>query len=272
MGKFDGILICTDLDGTLYGSDKTISRENAEAIAYFKREGGAFTFITGRMPQYSTEAYRAVCPNVPFGCVNGAGLYDGERGEYVFVMTLPDTVKTMLCEVDRRFPAVGMQVCTPECTYFAKENDVMAWFRSITGVPNISRRYEEVTEPIAKIILATDDAEELCAVEALLRAHPLAPEFSFTRSERAFFEILPQGVHKGVALAKLCEHLGNLRASVAIGDYHNDIGMFRTATLGVAVANACPEAKAAADHVTVSNDEHAIAQVISDIESGVYAL
>ena len=40
MGKFDGILICTDLDGTLYRNDKTVSDENREAIKYFKSEGG----------------------------------------------------------------------------------------------------------------------------------------------------------------------------------------------------------------------------------------
>ena len=27
MGKFDGMLICTDLDGTLLKNDKTISKE-----------------------------------------------------------------------------------------------------------------------------------------------------------------------------------------------------------------------------------------------------
>ena len=50
MGKFDGILICTDLDGTLYKNDKTISEKNKAAIEYFKREGGSFTFVTGRLP------------------------------------------------------------------------------------------------------------------------------------------------------------------------------------------------------------------------------
>ena len=34
-GKFDGVLICTDLDGTLLKNDKTISFENIEAITYF---------------------------------------------------------------------------------------------------------------------------------------------------------------------------------------------------------------------------------------------
>ena len=32
MNKFKDILICTDLDGTLLRSDKSLSKENAEAI------------------------------------------------------------------------------------------------------------------------------------------------------------------------------------------------------------------------------------------------
>ena len=40
MGKFDGVLICTDLDSTLLKNDKTISQENLNAIEHFKNEGG----------------------------------------------------------------------------------------------------------------------------------------------------------------------------------------------------------------------------------------
>ena len=50
MGKFDGVLICTDLDGTLLRNDKSISADNKAAIDYFKAEGGRFTFVTGRTP------------------------------------------------------------------------------------------------------------------------------------------------------------------------------------------------------------------------------
>ena len=45
MGKFDGMLICTDLDGTLLEKNKSISEENHNAIEYFKSEGGIFTFL-----------------------------------------------------------------------------------------------------------------------------------------------------------------------------------------------------------------------------------
>ena len=36
MGKFDGILFCTDLDDTLLDKEKIVSKENLRAIEYFK--------------------------------------------------------------------------------------------------------------------------------------------------------------------------------------------------------------------------------------------
>jgi len=47
--------------------------------------------------------------------------------------------------------------------------------------------------------------------------------------------------------------------------------MLKTAGIGIAVANASPAAKAAADLVTVSNEENAIAKIIYDLESGAIA-
>ena len=57
MKKFEGMLFCTDLDGTLYTGDKRVSKENLEAIEYFKSEGGLFTFITGRVPVTAMDIY-----------------------------------------------------------------------------------------------------------------------------------------------------------------------------------------------------------------------
>lgn len=273
MGKFDGILICTDLDGTLYRKDKTISSENKEAIEYFKKEGGAFTFITGRMPNYSTDAYRAVRPNVPYGCINGGGVYDGETDRYVWTREMPRKVLELVEFVDKNLPEVGIQVCTFDKTYFSKENAAMDVFRSITGLPKITKAYRDIDEPIAKIIFVTADQNEMQRMADMLREHPAAEDFVFTRSERILFEILPGGVDKGLALGKLVEHLGlDMQRTVAIGDFDNDVGMLRTAKLGIAVSNASDAALAAADLVTVSNEEHAIARVIYDIESGKYEI
>lgn len=49
---------------------------------------------------------------------------------------------------------------------------------------------------------------------------------------------------------------------IAIGDDLVDIGMIRYAGLGVAMGNASPAVKAAADLVTGTNDEDGVAAVI----------
>ena len=207
MGKFDGILLCTDLDGTLYRNDKTVSRENREAIEYFKREGGCFTFITGRLPYYAQDAYRAASPNVPFGCVNGGGVYDGEAKRYVWTRETPAHVMEIVTCIEKQFPGVGIQVAAFDQAYFLKENETMAIFRQITGVPNTVCTHATLPSPIGKIIFGTEREEEILAIGEAFRAHPLSRDFEFVSSERTLCEILPKGIHKGVALAKLTEYL-----------------------------------------------------------------
>lgn len=273
MGKFDGILICTDLDGTLYRNDKTISRENKEAIEYFKREGGYFTFITGRMPYYSLDAYRAVNPNAPFGCINGGGLYDGERGEYVFTRILEKRVTELIDYVEERFSGVGIQVCNFYKTYFVKENTTTVNFRKITGLPYISADYHRIEDDFAKIIFCSDRNEDILGIGETIKSHPLSSDFDFIRTDKTLCELLPKGINKGVAIKKLAEHLKlDPKKTIGIGDYNNDVPMFEAAGVGVAVSNAAKEALDAADIVTVSNEEHAIAKIIYDLDSGALTL
>ena len=76
MGKFNGYLIGSDLDGTLLRKDKSISDENKAAIEYFKSEGGIFTFFTGRLPIGARPVLDMITPNGYVGCANGAGIFD----------------------------------------------------------------------------------------------------------------------------------------------------------------------------------------------------
>lgn len=269
MKKFDGILIVTDLDGTLLNSKKIITNENIEAIEYFKSEGGYFTFITGRMPSYVSYIYDTTNPNCPFGCINGGGLYDHITQEYVWTERLPDSVVELLDFVDTHAPSVGIQVSTYDKVYFCKENEVMAHFRAVTGVPNLVRHYNDINEPFAKIVFSVLNTDDIPKLAALLDSHPMADNFSFLHSEKYLYEIIPKGIHKGVALSNLAKILNvDVRKSIAIGDYNNDIDMLKTAGIGVAVSNACDELKSIADYITVSNNEHAIAAVIKDLDSG----
>jgi Cof subfamily protein (haloacid dehalogenase superfamily) len=271
MGKFDGILICTDLDGTLYKKDKTISDENREAIEYFKREGGYFTFITGRLPYYSVDAYNRARPNAPFGCINGGGVYDGEEKRYIWTREIAREVIDLVKFVDERFCGVGIQICCLERTYFLGDDEINERFRKRTGITNNTCNLREISEPMGKIIFNSRDIDKLAEIEKLLKAHPLGDRFDYVRAEKTLFEILPKGVNKGLALEKLVEYLDlDADKTVAIGDFDNDVGMLKAAKLGVAVSNASKLALEAADIVTVSNEEHAIARVIYALESGEY--
>lgn len=269
MKKFEGILLCTDLDGTLLRNDKTISNENIKAIEYFKSEGGFFTFITGRMPSFVRDIYCEVKPNLPFGCVNGGGIYDPSEQEYVWKREIQSSVTELVEFIDVNVPEVGIQINTFDKVYFCKDNFAMKEFRRITGLPCIKCHYKEISEPMAKVLFADAKAESLEKVKNLLDTHSRADEFDFIRSEQSLYEILPKGISKGTIIEKLVELYGlDIEKTVAIGDYNNDIMMLKTAKVGVAVSNAVEEAKAVADYITVSNEEHAIARVISVIESG----
>ena len=266
MKKFEGKLICTDLDGTILRGDKTISHENLEAIEYFKSEGGYFTFITGRMPYFAHDMYNAIKPNAPIGCINGGGIYDYKTEKYLHTVTLPKSAMELVRAVDESLPHIGIQILTFDKIYFPKDSEANLDFRRSTGMPYIVRHYDEVTEPVAKVVFAEADNERIIELAKFLDAHPRASEFDFIRSDTMLHEILPKGVSKGAVLPLLAEFLGiDIKDTVAVGDYDNDITMLQTAGIGYAVANATKAAKEAADRITVSNEEHAIAKIISEL-------
>lgn len=273
MKKFEGILICSDLDGTLLRDDKSISKENIDAINYYKSEGGLFTFITGRMPLISEDIYKTVEPNAPFGCINGGGIYDHIKHEYAWMATLPREVLELARLADQEFPSIGIQVNTADNIYFNKDNPALVRFRAITGLPNNYCHYKDVKEPIAKIIFAEDEDAVIVALADAFNRHPLAERFAFIRSQFDLYEILPKGITKATALEKLTEHLGvDIKRTIAVGDYNNDIAMLKLAGVGIATGNACEAAKSAADRVTVSNGEHAIAKIIEELDRGIIQL
>ena len=78
-----------------------------------------------------------------------------------------------------------------------------------------------------------------------------------------FLEIVNAQVNKGEALRFVAEHFGVKREEVmAIGDSNNDIAMVEYAGLGVAMGNASPRVKEAADVMTKSNQEDGVAEAI----------
>lgn len=74
MGKFDGVLLVSDFDDTLYGSDFTVSPENVHALTYFVQEGGTFTVATGRAHATFAPVFSLAPINAPVILSNGSAL------------------------------------------------------------------------------------------------------------------------------------------------------------------------------------------------------
>ena len=82
-------------------------------------------------------------------------------------------------------------------------------------------------------------------------------------------ELFPAGVTKWSAVRRLASAWGiNEDAICAVGDDVNDLPMIRAAGWGVAMGNAQPAVKAAADQVVSSHDEDGLVEVVQWLLDG----
>jgi phosphoglycolate phosphatase (TIGR01487 family) len=74
----------------------------------------------------------------------------------------------------------------------------------------------------------------------------------------------PRGISKGLALRRVAADLGiSVGEFLAVGDSENDLEMLRIAGIGVAVANARDEVKAASSYVTEKGDGDGFVEAVT---------
>ncbi len=267
MKKFEGILLISDIDGTLVRNDKSLSEENLKAIEYFKDNGGSFSVITGRIPYGAKDVIEKVRPNVPCGCLNGGGVYDFSLRKYLFTEKLSKKVLEMVKYIDSNIPGIGIEVHTHDKIYFCKENTATDKHIADEKLPLLRCNYYDISEDFAKILFACEKDEDMLQLIRLLNSHKMAAEFDFVRSDEKYYEIISKNMSKGNMLKKITELIGKeIKRVIAIGDNDNDVSMIEQADIGIAVSNASETAKNAADFITVSNEEDAVAKIIYNIE------
>ncbi|MBE6601652.1 MAG: HAD family phosphatase [Ruminococcaceae bacterium] len=269
MGKFDGILLVTDLDGTLLRDDKSISQENLQAIQYFESEGGYFTFATGRPPIAMGPVLEQLCPKIPYGCMNGAGVYDPKTDAYVRHTLISRDVFALVEYAQKLFPGAGFELVTYETSYLYRSNAIIEELRRFERLPDNYVDSFDIPGRLCKILIGIE-SEKMDELIVAMEAHPDYDRYTMLRTTKEYYEIMPKGCHKGKSVLALAEILGlDPAKTVAVGDNSNDAPMLRTAGVGIAVANATEDAKEAADVVlAVNNEEHAIANIVRRLEDG----
>ncbi|MFC4775568.1 Cof-type HAD-IIB family hydrolase [Paenibacillus sp. GCM10023252] len=238
-------LIALDMDGTLLNEQSEISEENQYWIQRAQDAGIIVSFSTGRGFRSALPYAEQLKLETPMITVNG-----GEIWQKPHVLHRRELMNA--ADI-RRMHELALKHGEP--WYWAYSTDDIynkeKWIDPVDDYDNhhwLKFGYYTENDAVRQQIL-----EEVESWQAL----------EITNSSPWNLEMNPLGVSKASALRELCEVLGiTMDEVVAVGDSLNDIAAIREAGLGVAMGNAQDTVKAAADVVTLSNQEHGVADVI----------
>jgi hypothetical protein len=266
-------LLATDLDGTLLRSDGTVSPRTTAALQAAERAGLLVVFVTGRPPRWLDPVADSTGHlGVAVGA-NGAVIYDLKTEQVVSAHPLdPRDVLAIAAEIRAGFPAVDFAVEFVD-GFAAEPGYVHDWVVNperdrrgnlLPPVP-VGELNSIVTEPVLKL-LAKDHGADVDRFLAEI-GDLLVGRASVTHSSAiGLLEIGAPGVTKATGLAEVAASHGIARDEVvAIGDMPNDIAMLQWAGTSYAVANAHPQAQAAAQHIVGANDDDAVAIVLEQL-------
>ena len=252
LGKFDGIVILSDLDGTLLNQKKLHPRQLA-AVDYFVENGGLFCPATGRAENFLLGNY----PDLPLKsyCIvkNGTAIYDAVTQSLIWSCPLQPAVLERAAEIFRRFEHVTR-------VNFHLQNDMFGVRRD---EPGAVEKILSLQDTVFKAVFAVDDGSA-AEIAACYRDHT---DFQYTYSADFLMEILPLGAGKGVCAQKIRALLGErARCLIGIGDYANDISLLQAVDIGVAVESDCKELRDYARWIAPPIAEHPVAWLIDKIE------
>lgn len=279
-GLADIRLIALDLDGTLLNEKKELSPRSRAALEAAAGAGIEIIPSTGRFYRGIPEVIRSL----PFVrgaiTVNGAHVIDLRSGETVYSAEIPrddavaffeylDTLPVIYdCYVDGwGYITADMQERAPDYIDYAPSLHMVRTLRS--PVPELKAFLCGQEKGVQKMQLFTRDVPLRDRLIPLLTGK--YPSFVITSSLPNNIEINGTGADKGRALLALAEHLGIAREqTMAFGDGTNDMSMILAAGFGVAMGNAHPAVKAAADFVTADNNSDGVAVVIEKLLRGEF--
>lgn len=262
----DKKLLALDIDGTLTNSKKEITEATKKAIQDLLLRDYKVVLASGR-PTPGMRRYEKELELERYGgyllSFNGARIIECRSGEIMYQRLLSLTL-------------------LPGLYKFAKDNgcglitylgdDVISAFppdeyvkieAHINGLPVrfVDDFLGFVDFSINKCLMTAPPKKAEVFEKELQKK--LGNVASIYRSEPYFIEIVPQNVTKATALERILEALSIKREEiVCCGDGFNDISMIRYAGVGVAMGNAQPAVKEAADFITATNDQDGVVEVI----------
>ena len=259
-------VLVLDIDGTLTNSKKEITPETKRGIQTVLEHGHKVILASGR-PTPGMRRYEKELELEKYGgyllSFNGGRIVECRTGEIVYQRILPLSIVPGLHAFARK-NGCGLVTYFGDSVLSAFTPDEYVELESrINGMPIkiVDDFVHFVDFEINKCVLtaSVDKAPEL---EKQLQ-EKYGEIVSVYRSEPFFIEIMPKNVDKATSLDRMLETVGMTRENaICCGGGFNDISMIKYAGTGVAMGNAQPAVKEAADYITGTNDEDGLVQVI----------
>ena len=205
--------LLTDIDGTMTDPSRRIHLRSIELVRSLVDDGVEVVLASGNASCFMDALCRMIGTNGTHIAENGGVFRVGYNG-------------SLHIEGTRKAPEEALQVLQE---YYHKQGKELSL---------LSPTYRFTDFAIARTV----PIEE---VETILSGHPV-----HVQDTGYAIHIQPLGINKGTALIALAEEMDLVPSDfLAIGDSVNDIQALRTAGIGVTVANANTETKAAAQYV-----------------------
>src|ERR1700722_14054946 len=256
-------LVALDLDGTLVGSNLTISPRVRDAIARARERGTEVTIVTGRMFAATKPFAQTLGITGPIVCYQGAAIFEASTGEVLRETPVrQDVTREVLTWAEEHHVHAqcyaGDKLYVQQINRFSKRYTDLAKVEP-TVVPSLREAFAD--RPSIKVVLVDDPGpseQHLAALKTLLgeRAY-------LTRSNVDFVEVLSPDVNKGESLAFVAQRYGaTLAETMAVGDAWNDVPLITAAGIGVAMGSGPPELFAQADAVVGDVAHDGVAEAI----------
>ncbi len=245
-------IILSDLDGTLFRNDKSISDFTKETIRQAQAKGLLFGICTSRAKVNAEKFLEGIKPDILI--TNGGGIaYYQDKKIYNCEFSVEEI---------RKLIAVAFEVFGKDVIISA-DNEQALYSNSTEELGDKFWTYNDFSdfrETCMKMCIESLDKEKVEKVASVLGLDHID---YLPFSDIPWYKLSKKAATKEKAIDELCRHL-NIPASkiAAFGDDFNDVGMLTLCGKGIAMENAISQVKEAADEVCSSNENNGVAKWI----------
>jgi hypothetical protein len=260
-------LVAIDIDGTLLNSAKQVTDTTAAMLQAARQEAGVrIVLATARPPRSVMSIYNQLGLDTPLINYNGALVYDPTAERVLMHKPIGYKTSRQIIDLARSvYPEVVVSAEILDRWYTDRFDPSLVTETGRRFRPNVVAPIDQwLTQAVTKLLLLgkPENLEKLAdAITAKFRR-----QVAIIQTEWHLLQITHATVSKAQALRVVAGEVGVTSEQVmAIGDNANDVGMLKWAGIGVAMGNASPSVRAAADYVTDHHDADGAAKAIHEI-------